>query len=286
MSRPRRTPNRPITRSQNRSHAVTSYWDRTQWPLQSLYFLLPLIVGYELGTVLYAPEGGERLPAIYAERLLGRFFEVFGVTGYYLPGVLAVAVLLGMHVVRRDPWKPEPKLYAAMAVESLLLAVPLFIMGSLLSGTPAPGSAGMGGGAALEMAAGGGASGWPMAAAWLQGSPAVVDSWQSGLVFSVGAGIYEELMFRLIAIVVLHLLLDDLLALPRPVSKWGAIIGSAVLFAMYHFGEHNPFDAGRFAFYTLAGAYFAVVYVSRGFGIVAATHAIYDILAITTHLQQ
>ncbi len=250
----------------NRRHGVTSYWERTLWPLQSLYFLSPLLIGYEIATVAVAgASGGERLPAIYAERLLGRFFELFGATGYYLPGVLVVGVLLAMHVLRGDPWKAEPKLYLGMLIESVVWALPLFVLGTILSGaktgTAAPAMI------LLQQTVDGG--GITLA---------------EGMVYSVGAGIYEELMFRVIAIAVLHLLLDDVLALPEQVGKWGAIIGSALLFSFYHFGGDHPFEWGRFVFYTLAGLYFAVLYVGRGFGIVAATHALYDILAVASQL--
>lgn len=240
---------------------ITSYWERTQWPLQSLYFLLPLIIGYEVGAVMLAGGENERLPAIYAERLLGRFFELFGVGGVYLPGVLAVGLLLVLHFIRNDPWRPEGKLYVGMWVESLLWALPLFVLGTLVSGVPH---------AAMALA--------PTLAQ--QSIDHVPIPFAQGVVFSIGAGIYEELMFRVIAIALLHLLLDDLLALPKHIGQWGAIVGSSLLFAAYHFGSDAQFDAARFVFYALAGLYFAILYVSRGFGIVAATHALYDVLAV------
>ncbi len=257
-------------------HTVTSYWERTQWPLQSLYFLLPLLIAYEVGTVMVAPAGDDRLPAIYAERLLGRFFELFGATGVYLPGFLVVGVLLGMHFVRRDPWRLEPKLYAGMLVESVVWAVPLFVLGTILSGSGAADAAmawaSEQGASVLQVVMGGDDEPQETALA-------------RGIVFSIGAGIYEELMFRVIAIALLHVLLDDLLALPKQVGQWGAIVGSALLFAWYHFGGGQPFDTGRFVFYTLAGLYFAVLYVGRGFGVVAATHALYDVFAVASQLQ-
>ena len=150
-----------------------------------------------------------------------------------------------------------------MAVESLVLAAPLFVFSLVMSrGTPA---AAVGSADTLPMLAGAGLD--------------AVRSWKEGVVFSVGAGIYEELVFRLVAIALLHLFFDDFLALPKAWSAGLAIAISAVLFAGYH-----PFDTyrfwdwsngawGRFSFYTLAGLYFAAIYQWRGFGIVAATHA-------------
>ena len=269
-------------------HQVTSYWERTQWPLQSLIFLLPLLVGYEIGAAVFAPEGNQRLPQIYAERMLGQFFNWLGVTGYYLPGVIAVVVLLCQHLVRRDPWRLEPRLYGVMAVESLLLAAPLFVF-SIMITRPVPA---MHDGAhdVVEIARNlrGLLLSHPADAATGLDS---VASWKEGLVFSIGAGIYEELVFRLIIIVLAHILLSDLLALPRSWSAAGTIAISAVSFALYHPFETyaawqwSSDDWGRFTFYSLAGLYFAAIYVYRGFGIVAATHALYDVMVIATHFR-
>ena len=233
---------------------LSSYWERTHWPLQSLYFLLPLLILYELGVVLWAGPYD-----ISARRLLRAFFELFGGTGYYLPGLAVVVVLLCWHIARRDPWKPELKLYGLMWLESIALAAPLFVFMAVLFREPAQ-----------------------PAIALSNGGPAELNGWRAGLVFSIGAGIYEELLFRLIAIALLHLLLVDVLSLPTQYGAVGAVALSAVAFAMYHFSDGNPFDWGRFAFYTAAGLYFAAVYVLRGFGIVAAVHAIYDVAVIVT----
>jgi membrane protease YdiL (CAAX protease family) len=115
------------------------------------------------------------------------------------------------------------------------------------------------------------------------GEAAALPSWQAGVVFSLGAGIYEELLFRLIAIALLHGLLVDVLAMPQQYGAPTVVVLSAIAFALYHFDQFSamqwtPADWGRFAFYTLAGVYFAAIYMLRGFGIVAGAHAVYDIL--------
>lgn len=280
-------------------HQVTSYWDRTQWPLQSLYFLLPLLVLYEIGAVVFAPEGGDRLPQIYAEHMLASFFEWMGITTIHLPGIATILVLLGLHFVRRDPWRPEPRLYGAMLIESAVLAAPLFVFSIMLTRPPPPevsavvsDAVGLASGA--SGGGGGGGGDWfPLLASTASSVTGLdgVASWRHGVVFAVGAGIYEELVFRLIVIALAHLLLSDILALPTSWSAAGAIVISAVTFALYHpFASHLPWqwdsrEWGRFAFYTLAGLYFAAIYVYRGFGIVAVTHALYDVMVIATHFR-
>jgi membrane protease YdiL (CAAX protease family) len=249
--------------------ALTSYWERTQWPLQSLLFLLPLLVIYEFGAFFYAPESHDRLPRIYAESLLNQFFELFGVTGYHLPAIAVVVVLFCWHLARRDPWKPEPRLWGVMALESIVLALPLFVFMLVLFRQPAVQAANV-------MLAG-------------TGLEPQFHSWQSGAVLMLGAGIYEELVFRLIAIALLHMLLVDLLTVPEPYGAPLTVVLSALAFALYHFDISSTADVfafqpaqwSRFAFYMLAGMYLAAVYMLRGFGLAAGAHAAYDLIVVT-----
>lgn len=243
---------------------ASSYFERSQQPLQSLLFLLPLIAAYELGIHLYVIGEGGGGPDIYARALMRDFFQLFGVAAYYLPAVIVVVVLLSWHVVRRDPWRVEPRLYALMLAESVLLAVPLFVFGLVIARQPQIGGAAP----PLQMLAQAGG----------------LDHWPAQLVFSIGAGIYEELLFRLIAIALLHALLADALAIPEPWAAVGSIGASAIAFALYHFSRGN-FELGLAIYYTVAGVYFAGVYITRGFGIVAASHAFYDVLVVILSLR-
>ncbi len=238
---------------------LVGYLHNTLRPLHSLVFLSPLILAYELGLMAYGTDQiGLVARDIYARRLLYDFLEWFGISGYYLPGLVVVVVLLSMHVVRRDVWRLEPRLYGYMGVESLLLAMPLFVFSLVFFRVEA-----------AQVVAGGAAGGLEAAAGW-----------PSRLVFSFGAGIYEELLFRLIALAALHALLVDFLRLS---DNWGiglSVAVSAALFGIYHFSAQNPFGWEKFFFYALAGVYFAALYLARGFGIAAGTHALYDVLVV------
>ncbi len=262
------------------NRAYAGYWERAQWPLQGLYFLMPLLVLYELGTWWQAPAGGDRLPPNLAESLLGLGFEQLGVTGVYLPAIIVVVVLSCMHLVRRDPWKPELKLHAVMWVEAFAWSLPLFVFMLVLVREFAEQTGGVtSSGGALQVLAN---------AASSDTSPF---TWQDKLVFSVGAGIYEELLFRLIGIALLHMLLVDVLALPEKYGGAGAVVITTVAFALYHFLRSSSssmvgfsletLDWGRFAFYMLAGFYLATIYLLRGFGLVVGAHALFDVMVVT-----
>jgi membrane protease YdiL (CAAX protease family) len=106
-------------------------------------------------------------------------------------------------------------------------------------------------------------------------------------VTGVGAGIYEELVFRLILICALMVLFQDVIGLSHQNAVVLAIMISAALFSAHHhivwidghLGRGAPFHWTEFGFRTIAGVYFAVLFAIRGFGIAAGTHAFYDIIA-------
>ena len=99
----------------------------------------------------------------------------------------------------------------------------------------------------------------------------------------MGAGIYEELLFRLALISIIALLINRLGNLSKEYALFFAAIASALLFGAYHFyfgAEMIPFDWPRFAFYCLGGVYFTGLFVLRGFGITVGAHIVYDLIVL------
>jgi hypothetical protein len=99
------------------------------------------------------------------------------------------------------------------------------------------------------------------------------------LVTYVGAGIYEEILFRLGLFSVLCFLLRVVLV-PKVLAILLAGVAAALIFAgAHHVGPNGEeMDAGKFLFRTAAGLYFTALYVTRGFGVAVGAHAAYDIL--------
>ena len=246
--------------SQDTTADLDGYPFRSQRPLATLLFLLPMVLLYEAALPIY---GADQLHHvyhdIYARRLLQQLFAHFGVTGYYLPGLIVMVVLLSWHFVSRDRWYFEPSVYGWMWIESLLLALPLFVFMLVVFRPQCPEAA-------------------------MQGNLEAI-RWQAQLLFSVGAGIYEELLFRLLGVTLIHAVLVDMLAMPSVIGTVVAVLASAIAFALYHFGPGKPFQWVSCLFFAAAGVYFAVIYLLRGFGIVAGTHALYDVMvtAMVSH---
>jgi hypothetical protein len=233
-----------------------------------LVFLLPLLIAYEVGSALYLFDpvaGGE---TIRAHEQLSRVLGAFGASSVFLPGILLVVVLLAWHILSKDPWRLRPAVLGGMGIESVLWTLPLLVLGAMVQRVS---NESLAAGAAATVGEGGIAHA-PMMAK---------------LTLAVGAGLYEELLFRLFGIAAVHFVLADLLRMkPRPAMVF-AVLLSAVAFALYHDasffsgGGFGGLDAQRFAFLTLAGLYLGGIFVFRGFGIVVAAHALYDIVVFT-----
>ena len=253
-----------------RKASAGGYFEHSRGPLASLAFVLPLIIVYELGTSGQALGGGGTRGTpqhVIAFTLMQQFFGLFGATGRHLPGLAVVGILLAWHVARKDPWKVRWPTLGGMAAEGALLCLPLLALSVIVAhlfqrGLP------------LGLAGTMGAVG---------GRPA-----PSGdlLVLCLGAGLYEELVFRLILLTLLSLLVKDLLLFPAGLTAAVVVVLSAVMFSSYHYLGAESFhwqsvaSWRTFAFRTLAGIYFGVLFLTRGFGVTAATHAAYDILVL------
>jgi hypothetical protein len=96
---------------------------------------------------------------------------------------------------------------------------------------------------------------------------------------SLGAGLYEELLFRV-------LLVSGLAALAAKVFGWkqvpagifGAVLGAVIFSGFHYVGPYgDPFQVGSFTFRAIAGLLFSGLYLTRGFGITAWSHALYDV---------
>lgn len=100
----------------------------------------------------------------------------------------------------------------------------------------------------------------------------------SQLVVSLGAGIYEELVFRVLLVSGL-LALGTLLGWKRPAALAVAIVVSALIFSGFHYigPLGDRLTLASFTFRAVAGLVLSGLFAARGFGITAWTHALYDV---------
>jgi membrane protease YdiL (CAAX protease family) len=224
------------------------YWEDTQQPLYCLLFLFPLVATYEFGGIMLRSSGvDQRLVAVSMVRSL---LSGLGFSAVWLPGIALLATLLLWHVFIRERWQIDGWVLPLMLIESLVLTLPIFVMASFMTGLP------------LRMGD--------------------ATFWQQELVARLGAGIFEELVFRLYLITGLLLVLDNMLRLPKWVATVVAIGTSAVVFSLCHC---RPIGSELFVWHTFAlravlGGYLALVFVGRGLGVATAAHSAYNLILL------
>jgi len=233
------------------------YLHRSRAPRYSLVFALPLLLLYEGFSAAMTGSGSEGIRNGADVLLKTLFLSLGGREGLYVFG----AALLGggAWLVWRDrraakePW--EGRVLAWMLLESAAYAAVFGVVVGWLTSLLLRGPRGlsMGGAAALDL--------------------------QTQLVISLGAGLYEELVFRVLLVGLLVRLFSLLLPGGRSVATALAIAAGALVFSAFHYVGPlgDTFAVPSFTFRAIAGVAFSVLYVLRGFGITAWTHALYDL---------
>ena len=221
--------------------------------LTSLVLVFPLFITYQIGVLFTLPMlNGADFLTVFLFRNLGLS------TGAYLAYTAAVAVafVIAVALLRRKQ-RFDPKLIVPVFVESAIYALTMgslivFVMTRVLHVSPrlAGGIAGQGLGTRFVM--------------------------------SLGAGVWEETIFRLGIMTGLVVLLERVLGMGRWVAVALALIVSSVLFsAMHHIPPYgDPLQLGVFVFRVLAGCFFGLIYWFRGFAIAVYTHALYDVYVL------
>lgn len=236
-----------------------SYWQATRHPAPCLLFLAPLLITYEFGVLSL---GGEQSLSLRngADVWLRDGFATLGLT-HPIIAPLFVVFLLTVWFLRQRDTIPEdaPNLCLGMAIESVAGALVLWGLSRLYS--PLLDQLGL----ALAVRA---ADPPPL-------STAVIGQ----VVTYVGAGIYEEVVFRLALFGLLRGVLTTAQIPARTAVALAAIAASLLFAAAHHIGAHGePVDGFNFLFRVLAGLYFTAVFQFRGFGIAVGAHACYDVL--------
>lgn len=99
---------------------------------------------------------------------------------------------------------------------------------------------------------------------------------------AVGAGIYEEFLFRVMLISGLTGIIGFVFLWREKVRKAAALIIAAGIFSAFHFmGDYGDFFSMElFLLRFFAGIVLGILYIARGFGITAYAHSIYDLIVL------
>lgn len=250
-----------------------SYADRTSRPIYALIFLLGFLLLYLLGLVLIQPDllrqslaqPQGQVVAFYWVRAALQFLGFTPFMSWYAAPLVVIVILLALQATSQTSWRVKPADLLLMAGECVLLSIPLIVMSLMMNKIiPQPNTV-------LTVL-----------------NTATDRRLLVDIVAGIGAGIYEELIFRLILICILMLIFQDILGFKTKTAVITSVIIAALLFSIHHHytisswrivATNDPLTLSKFLFRTLAGVYFAGLYAIRGFGITAGTHAFYNILA-------
>ena len=234
-------------------------------PLADLALTLPVFVTYHLGVVWMDVQNAADIVTRELKGLANSSLPLYsGLTlaiGAVFTGVLLV---LGRgHTLR---WQR----FALVAAEGVLYAVAMRLVASYVVG-----KVHLIGGLGFQV--GGLAPPLP---------PPVVDAapgFFTAVVLSLGAGLYEEIAFRVglygIGRRLVLAMMPEALPGQRLMASLGwAALSAAVFSGWHYFGQFGePFELRSFLFRWVCGVVFTLIYVFRGFAPVVWTHALYDI---------
>lgn len=226
---------------------VADYYFKSKSLFYSLIITFPLFIFYEIG-IFYMFQANIPFSKNGADVLIEEFINMLGLNGYYAASsILFIVFFLILYFQRKNfkTFKISSKYLSLMIMESFLYAMLLVLL--------------------------------------LQNiylSQGVNMNNLNNFILSIGAGLYEELIFRFFLLFFLSKSFIFIFKMKEFSSLLLSIIASSVLFSLFHYIGQESFNSYSFTLRFIAGIYLSLIYINRGFGIVALTHAFYDLFVI------
>jgi hypothetical protein len=230
--------------------ARAEYLAATRHPWACALFVLPLLAVYEAGLLWLGPGCGESTRN-GADVWIRRALDGAGVRQWFAAPALLAVGLLGWSWLRRSSRPGQPlAVCLGMVLESIAFGLGLW-------------------GSCHGL--------WHVLAS--AGGPGECDPAVRQLIGYVGAGIYEETLFRLLLFSLLGWLLRLADFPPGGALALAALLSGLAFSLAHHIGPHGEaVTPSVFLFRSLAGVYFALLFHFRGFGVAVGAHAGYDVL--------
>ncbi len=221
---------------------LRGYLRETRTPIYSAALILPFLVVYHIGTII--------LQTTYingADALIVRILRSLSVHSMFGSALVLAVCFVIWQLRTRASWNINTGMLLVYFLESVCFALLLLF-----------------------------AFGWLST----RFSFALIELRQniSDLVLYCGAGIYEELVFRAFLLGLLIAVFKSCFR-ERKTALISAVILGALIFSAFHYigPSGDSLSFGSFFQRTVGGIYFSTLFVTRGFGVTAASHALYDI---------
>ena len=228
-----------------------SYFIQTRSSFYSFLFTIPLFIIYEIG-IIFLSRDDIIVVRNGADFLMRAILESFGIFGLYGLGAIFLIGFIITYVFflkGKNSSDIKTEYLFIMVFESVVWAILLYILLSKFM--------------VFLMI--------PIGKAILQ-----------QVILAVGAGIYEEFLFRVLLISGLSSIIGFVFLWEEKGSNIAALIIAAAIFSGFHFmGEYGDyFTMELFFFRFFAGIILGILYYARGFGITAYAHSIYDLIVL------
>ena len=227
--------------------SLPGYLDQSRSLVNSLVLTIPLLAIYEAALCLSNFKVQNRFD------FLTRFIEEHGFNGLLVFNALlfTAAVIAVAYLNKRR--KFDPALWPGIVIEGLSYAL---VLGACVT---------------VLLSVQGGQADAPQPSPLLQ-----------NIGLALGAGVYEELFFRLLILGMMYTWLTHTVRAQKFTALAFAFIVSSALFSLSHFQMPTlaDFDIRRCMFYFIAGIVLGGIFLVRGLGVAIYTHAIYNVLVI------
>ena len=226
-----------------------NYWTETRRPIYALWVVAPMLLAYEVGLAWMGRFTGFPRARNGSDVLIQKVLGKLGIYGALASAAVVIGTLLVWQIAGRQSWRVRGAYLGGVVLEGVCYALALIGLS------------------------------WGAQHLLMSGAEGVLEDWRLALVFSFGAGVYEEYVFRLVLVPLGVFVLREALEASLPGAYIGAALVSGILFAAsHHIGALGwQFSAAAFLFRSAAGVMFAFFFLARGFAVTSLTHALYDV---------
>ncbi len=237
------------------SAGLKTYFSDTKNLLYSFLISLPLFLAYEL-LILISQPNADNMVRISVDSWFKTLFSYFGTNTVSI--TLLVVALFGMFILykeREQLRRLRFKFFPMMLLESAVYAVITTIIASFFINS---------------------------IFAFAANDPVSGLTGLQKFALSLGAGLYEELFFRVILVSLFILIFKKIFNDKNWAATTAAIVFSAFLFSLVHYvgSMGDAFTISSFTYRFIFGLLLNGIYVWRGFGVAAWTHALYDLMVL------
>ncbi len=236
-------------------NTIKTYFSDTKTLLYSFLLSLPVFLAYEILILISQPDASH-VVRISVDVWFKYIFSSLGVNAVSIS--LLIVALFGLIILYKERQRLKTlrfKFFPIMIGEAMIYAVVVaFITQTLVS-------------LMFNISA---------------SDPITQLSGLQKFALSLGAGLYEELFFRVILVSVFLLIFNKVFNNVKWASIAASVVLSALLFSAVHYiGEMgDPFTLSSFMFRFIFGLILNGIYVARGFGVAVWTHALYDVMVL------